>query len=973
MIDDGGWPSNPFPGIEPFGVEHRHLFFGRDRDAETLLRRTVMYRGTLLYGEQGVGKSSILNAGLVPRVFEAGYEPWRIRVQPVPGRELILESSAPAEWRPGGRGANPADGRVTLAAGELAATVARHDGSRRLLLIFDQFEEWITLFEYMPDEESAGRAEAAQVAIRDAVVHLVLAKELPVKVFLTFREDYLAKMTPIFDRAPNLPDHFVRLLPVAGSALTGAIRGPFERFPERYSPGFSEDLAATIVADLANQAPGRNVRTTELQIVCRELYGGDGSDPAAAYREAGGADGLLRRYFTSALDAIDHELRDPAVVLLTRLVSPAGTRNVVSRDDVLRRVELEEGLEPEMLGRALGALDRDAKLAKRQRREDVDYYEIASEFLIDWIAEQRERLRTRALEERIEEQDAVIEEQQSRLVSLAGRLTVGSVIALLGAQLLVLSLFMSWFDDSSAFDVGIAAWGGPVLGIAAAGFVAAQAIRERPMMVRTVGLAFIGSIAAAFLVASLWAADLLLLDTATGLRVALVGSVLAALGCFLELRWRPKATGRVAAVVALPLLLLGLTGSWISDHLNFELRTSGTVVVGREVSSAPFLNMEGFGAFDLGSAAWLGPALAAAGVLVLLGEAFPLRTLRPYLHRVAFGLTATGAFLTFTAYPELLSEDLVPDWRAVVAVLATALAGAAGFDQIAGTAGPARMRLVGRVVAVAAVPVLLAAPFLTWGSDGRSALDWGLEWWAGPVIVAAGAALALMAAVSLRGRRARTAVVGFALCLVGAFLGAVLFADHHVTRASYNEPVWAEFFDGEPLPTLDRGFYVFAVAAVAATFAAFGEIGRTRRATAPRWTFGRVAAAGGVVALGVSLLLPWTEVDSRADELDVVNTANALDVGFAAWGGVVLVMAGAAWLVARAFERSLASSVAGASIVLGTTLIALHYVIEFDRQWGVVIALVAAAVTAAGAWQRRADARLAVLVTSSIPTSADAP
>ena len=56
-----------------------------------LSRLIVMYRGALVYSGSGTGKSSLLNAGLIPRAIEEGFRPERVRVQPKPGEEIIIE------------------------------------------------------------------------------------------------------------------------------------------------------------------------------------------------------------------------------------------------------------------------------------------------------------------------------------------------------------------------------------------------------------------------------------------------------------------------------------------------------------------------------------------------------------------------------------------------------------------------------------------------------------------------------------------------------------------------------------------------------------------------------------------------------------------------------------------------------------------------------------------------------------------
>src|SRR5438067_1554614 len=87
-------PNIPFPGIRPFRFTDKPVFFGREEELETLVRAIKIYRGVLLYGDSGAGKSSLVNAGLFPDVMRRGYTPDRIRVAPTVGGELVVERIA---------------------------------------------------------------------------------------------------------------------------------------------------------------------------------------------------------------------------------------------------------------------------------------------------------------------------------------------------------------------------------------------------------------------------------------------------------------------------------------------------------------------------------------------------------------------------------------------------------------------------------------------------------------------------------------------------------------------------------------------------------------------------------------------------------------------------------------------------------------------------------------------------------------
>jgi hypothetical protein len=59
-------PVNPFPGLRPFKLEERFLYFGREGQSEAILRRLTDNRLVVLVGVSGSGKSSLINAGLLP-------------------------------------------------------------------------------------------------------------------------------------------------------------------------------------------------------------------------------------------------------------------------------------------------------------------------------------------------------------------------------------------------------------------------------------------------------------------------------------------------------------------------------------------------------------------------------------------------------------------------------------------------------------------------------------------------------------------------------------------------------------------------------------------------------------------------------------------------------------------------------------------------------------------------------------------
>src|SRR5215469_2280833 len=83
--------SNPWLGLVSFTEETRAYFFGRDEEVAELARRVQRKLLTLLFGQSGLGKTSMLRAGLVPRLRALGYCPVYVRIDYSP------ESPSPSE------------------------------------------------------------------------------------------------------------------------------------------------------------------------------------------------------------------------------------------------------------------------------------------------------------------------------------------------------------------------------------------------------------------------------------------------------------------------------------------------------------------------------------------------------------------------------------------------------------------------------------------------------------------------------------------------------------------------------------------------------------------------------------------------------------------------------------------------------------------------------------------------------------
>jgi WD40 repeat protein len=220
---DIGWPVEPYRNLEYFQRDHARIFFGRGRAIRelynllTLPADSAEARLLFYYGQTGVGKTSVLAAGLLPRV-ETLFETKYCRRSAQDG----LLGTLRAELAPGVR---PFDlGSACLK--------IEHEAQRPLVIVLDQAEEAFTkpLVGLRPKEEIRALFEAVYQAFAPT------RPERPRgRLILSFRKEWLAEFNEI-RKALNLDIKPKMLDPLDRPGVIEAIEGPAEHFGLEIKP-----------------------------------------------------------------------------------------------------------------------------------------------------------------------------------------------------------------------------------------------------------------------------------------------------------------------------------------------------------------------------------------------------------------------------------------------------------------------------------------------------------------------------------------------------------------------------------------------------------------------------------------------------------------------------------------------------------------------------------------------------------------
>jgi len=353
--------DSPYKGLVPFEDSELDalLFFGRGRESEIIAANVLAARLTVLYGPSGVGKSSVLRAGVAHRlrrqarenVDEGGHPEFAVVVfdawseDPVGGLRAGVREELAAQF-----GSALLDERE----GEsLADTLGRWTDALAcdLLLVLDQAEEY---FLYHAEETGFARE----------LPELVTRPGLRVRVLLSLRDDALAKLDRFKGRIPNLFANYLRLDHLDRSSARDAITKPIERYNEatgesiEVEPALIEavlDQTAAGKVDLGDAGRGLAAGDTDqgrieapyLQLVLERIWEqehevGSSQLRAATLTQLGGAESIVRTHLHRAVEELSADEKDLAADVFRYLVTPSGAKIAHGVGDLAEYASVDE-------------------------------------------------------------------------------------------------------------------------------------------------------------------------------------------------------------------------------------------------------------------------------------------------------------------------------------------------------------------------------------------------------------------------------------------------------------------------------------------------------------------------------------------------------------------------------------------------------------------------------------------------------
>ena len=333
----------PYKFLSYYDTTDADLFFGREAVSQKLVGKITNHKLVLINGKSGSGKTSLINAGIIPLLVARGYFTMVFR-----------DYGYPTETIKKGLGSLP-NSKIDLADRNTFLDCLRvtiQETQRPVAIFLDQFERFF--LNLALDRRSQFARE-----FKDCLNNGHLNAQ-NMNVVISIREDFYGKLGEFWQDIPefNTESYQHYLEPLNKTEATEAIKKPLAKI-QQWKLGYDRDfLANCLVPSLWQRHESESneqIEPVHLQIVCNRLFeevrdcdrdrleAGDVVEiDREIYDELGGVEGILQGYVEAILNRhYSREQQDEVKSVLKQMVTTQGTREFKSVAQIAENISLK--------------------------------------------------------------------------------------------------------------------------------------------------------------------------------------------------------------------------------------------------------------------------------------------------------------------------------------------------------------------------------------------------------------------------------------------------------------------------------------------------------------------------------------------------------------------------------------------------------------------------------------------------------
>ncbi|ESA37458.1 wd40 repeat-containing protein [Leptolyngbya sp. Heron Island J] len=468
--DDTKYLKIPYKGLNPYTENDTSIFFGRESDIQEMVNNLLAWRLTILYGKSGVGKSSILRAGVTHILHEEAQQN-RIDYDGIPKLAVVVFPSLERDfsWRDDPLASLIQQIEVTIAQrgwdiqppesglsfietlSSWTDALGGEDYDGELYLILDQFEEY---FLYHANEKADG-------TFYTEFPRAVNCPSLRVNFLISTRKDSLAALDRFKSLIPGLLEHRLEMGHLRGEAAEEAITKPIDYYNRQYNTNISieQSLVNAILEEvqvgkviLGDSGLGgveakhkvlseMQIETPYLQLVMERLWKEEHDRESnllrlETFKALGQADQIVKDHLNHQMELLTEEERQIAASIFQYLVTLSGMKCACSVFELATHTRCNSIRLKQLLEKLASGKQRIVRPEGKAKSDqpDTQRYEIFHDALanpiLDWrrryLEQQKLEVEKAKLEEkrRQETEKLQIEVEQQRLESDKQRLEI---------------------------------------------------------------------------------------------------------------------------------------------------------------------------------------------------------------------------------------------------------------------------------------------------------------------------------------------------------------------------------------------------------------------------------------------------------------------------------------------------------------------------------------------------------------------